>query len=264
MAIVDQLEANPPLQPASLGALPRHLQLLRRERDAEDLRAGRLCKVQRQAAPAAADIQDSESRTVEFQLGRDVQFLVELRLFQGRGRCRVVAAGVLPVRVEKEVVQPARQVVVVMHVPARPLHRVVRHQPAQPAFRDVQPLEDAVAFQMAHVVDGDDEQSLQIACLDQQAAVHVGFAEGQFRIEQQLALGRPVGQPDLDPLTATVAVALAATVGVGNLQVARADDLVEEAVRQHRQILRPHRLAPALRARRPTLSTPQLSTWAKC
>ena len=98
--------------------------LVGREGHAQHFRAVMLVEIQREAAPAAADIQHAQgavhlARLLHVHLGGDMGLLVELGLFQADIGRAVIAHGVLPVLVEEQFVQAPRQVVGVLGILAR-------------------------------------------------------------------------------------------------------------------------------------------------
>ena len=78
-----------------------NLELLLAERNARNIRIGRLCKIERHAAPAGADLQHAMTGFDE-QLGCDMPLLGELGLIQGNARRIEIGAGILPVFVQEE------------------------------------------------------------------------------------------------------------------------------------------------------------------
>jgi hypothetical protein len=100
------------------GARPRAGELLRRQRDAGDPGAGDRGEIEREASPAAADVEYPLSAPHE-EFRRDVALLRELGGIERRVAVLVVRAAVLPVGVEEEVVDPAVEIVVVAGIAAR-------------------------------------------------------------------------------------------------------------------------------------------------
>src|SRR3546814_10975370 len=68
------------------------------------------------------------------QLGRDMGFLVGLRLFKTVVGVGEIRAAVLAVGVQKQVIEPIRQVVMMGDVPFRSHRNVKLGQPRQPAL----------------------------------------------------------------------------------------------------------------------------------
>ena len=83
LAIVAQLEPHPVGQPAAPRALAADLELMPRERDAEHLARAGLGEIEREPAPARADVEHALAGAQQ-QLGREMALLVLLRRLQGR------------------------------------------------------------------------------------------------------------------------------------------------------------------------------------
>ena len=75
-------------------------------------------QVEREAAPAAADVEHAAVRLDE-KLGRDQPLLGELRLLERAVRALEVGAAVLLVGIEEQLVQPMVEIVVMGDVAAR-------------------------------------------------------------------------------------------------------------------------------------------------
>ena len=131
--------------------------------------------MQRQATPAAADVEHLAARLQE-KLGSKMAFFGLLRLFERLITALEISAGILPVRVEEQVVQRTGQIVMMRHIGARPGQRIALStrslkQPAKPL--------DRVAFESCQALAGQKQKIPQRAAFNCQPAIHVGFAEGQ-------------------------------------------------------------------------------------
>ena len=89
----------------------RDAELLLRQRHAGRARAGDAGEIERHAAEAAADV-EHRLALVDQQLGGDMALLGELGLFERLARMLEIGAGILPVGVEEEIVNPPVEVVV--------------------------------------------------------------------------------------------------------------------------------------------------------
>ena len=127
LAVVLEPDLDPVLQTALGDPGVDELLLLRGDRDAGDLGAEVLGGVQRQRAPAAADVEHRHAR-LEAELGADEVELGALRVLERRLRGRVVAAAVGHLRLEDEGVELVGEVVVVAD------RRPVARQAVQPAL----------------------------------------------------------------------------------------------------------------------------------
>lgn len=68
------------------------------------------------------------------------------------------------------------------------------------------------------------------ALLDNQAAIHVGLADGQCRVEEQALLGPAVGDAGGDGVAPPVAEGMGSAIGVGQAQISRRNDLIEDVM----------------------------------
>ena len=96
--------------PGLFGDFLAERDLIGRERDAEHFDAVMPVQIEREPAPAAADVEHLHPR-LQMQLGGEMRLLVELRLFEAVVGVAVIAAGILAVGVEEQFVQPAGEVI---------------------------------------------------------------------------------------------------------------------------------------------------------
>ncbi len=184
--VVDQLERHAVFQPLRAGARLRFRKLLGRQRDAGDAGAVVAREREREAAPAAADVEHRQARPVEQQFRGDVPLLRHLGLVDRLVAAREVGARVLPVAVEEQAVEPAVEVVVVRDVAPRPpggveLRQPPRHQPDRLAQ-----LHHRVAAGLRRQVGDQHVQHLEDAAADRdEPALHVALADGQRRVQRQ-------------------------------------------------------------------------------
>ena len=134
VAVVEQLEADPVGEPGALRLLVRQRVLLLRQRHAGDVDVLDRREIEREVAPARADIEHLEAR-LEAELCRDEAQLVALRLLERVGVVDEIGAGVLHALVEEEPVEVVAEVVVVRDVGLR-LADLVRLLEALEAARD--------------------------------------------------------------------------------------------------------------------------------
>lgn len=102
----------------------------------------------------------------------------------------------MPVRVEKEIIEVGRDVIVMRHIGVRPADRIVM-QAAGP--KPIQPAGQPPAGQCVdgvHLRHADRQQVAQCARLDAQRPVHIGLAQCEAGICKQPRRQRPVGQTD--------------------------------------------------------------------
>ena len=98
-----------------------------------------------------------------------------------------VGAAILLVRVEEEGIEPPVEIVVARHIVSRTRARVellgMPDQVAQP------PLQLGPARQYFRLIEQDRQRIGDRAFLDDESALHVDFAERQFRVEQNPTFG---------------------------------------------------------------------------
>jgi hypothetical protein len=149
---------------------------------------------QRHAAPAAADIQHAQVRPVQAQLGGDVTLFGDLGFLQGFVAMAEVGAGVLPVAVQEQAVQPPVQIVMMRDVAPRPRRRIVLVQPpGEVAQRRPQPHHRQGLGIDHHIADQHVEHLEQAAAFRHQRAVHIGLTHRQRRVQNKLSDRRSAG-----------------------------------------------------------------------
>ncbi|MNK35689.1 hypothetical protein D3C87_542200 [compost metagenome] len=113
VAVVLQADLDAVLQAGGLHALGREVELVLRQRDAHAARAELLRRADHQRAPAAADV-EQRLPGLEFDLGEDVVDFLQLRGGQVFVAVLEVGARIDHVRIEPELVERVRHVVVVL------------------------------------------------------------------------------------------------------------------------------------------------------
>src|SRR6202166_2785273 len=130
IAIVDQVESGIPRKPALDRPVLGALVLLLRQRDTGHLRAGNFRKIERQTAPAAADIEHL-GPGLDAELRREMALLGQLRVVERLILRLEIGAAILLVAVEEQPVKPAVEVVVMRNVVARTRSRIELLQPPE-------------------------------------------------------------------------------------------------------------------------------------
>ena len=142
-----------------------------------------------------------------------MRLLVGLRLLQAVLRIGVVGAAILAVVVEEELVQLVLEVIMVGDVALRLGGAVAAEQPLPAQLALLDRLAAVAAF-LPPVVGGDELQQVEDRpVLDDQPAVHIGFADRQARVAHQLEQHLAVGDADGQRLAAAGSVSLALAVG---------------------------------------------------
>ena len=187
IAIIDQPEYRL-LRPAALGrSILRAPVLFLRQRDSGDARAANLGEVERETAPAAADVEHG-CAGIEPELGRQVAFLGKLRVIERRLRGLEIGAAILLVAVEEERIESAVEVVMVRHIAPCAKARIELLQPAQQIAGE--PRRPGPTRRRGRFLpEQNGEHIRNRAALDDEGAVHIGFAKFELGIEQNCALG---------------------------------------------------------------------------
>ena len=192
LAIVAQLEADLVPQPFLFDPLGGEAVLFGGERDAGQIAAGLTRQRQTQTAPAGADVQDLQARLLDVELGGDVALFLRLGALQIVAGVHEVGAGVLAVAVQEEVVELAREIVVMRDVLARLADGVVLLKVPALAQHLVRGLGDRMALQVRVVLHGQFHEVAQVSVLHAPIAVHVAFGDGEHGVGEQLVgAGRP-------------------------------------------------------------------------
>ena len=131
IAVVEEAELGVTGDAALGGALGRELVLLLREGDAGDAGAAGLGQVEAEAAPARADVEHLHAG-LDVELRRQVALLGELGILEGGLLVLEIGAGILPVAVEEEIVEGAREIVVVGDIGLGLAHGIVLVDALQP------------------------------------------------------------------------------------------------------------------------------------
>jgi len=181
-------------------------------------------EVKRQVTPPAADVEHLQAG-LQVELGGDQAQLVELGTLQAVGVIEEVGARVLHALVEKQGVEVVAEIVVMGNVLACLADWIgLLDGPTRPGDT-AQHLLQGIAAER-HPVDGEQCQEVaQRRVLERQAAVHIGLARVQLRIEEQLGIQRAVAKAHCHAraVRATGEDMLAA-VGVYDLQRADAHE----------------------------------------
>ena len=229
LAIVLQAEIGDGARPFLRRPPARYCQLSLRQGDAGDARAGDLRQIEREPAPAAADIEHPLPGPDQ-QLGGDVAALGELRIVERLVGRLEIGAAVLPVGIEKQRIEPVVEIVVMRDIvpgAAAPVEL------AQAAAQIAQQLErpgprrrrDGGALQhREHVGDR--------ALLDDQRAVHVGLAEPELGIEHDAAFRGGRGETKRDRLAGAVAKGVSRAACGPDPKISRTDEFVQRQAHQ--------------------------------
>ena len=233
LAVVAQVKPHPVAEARRRGAPRRHLVLLLGQGEPGDVGAAFAGEIERQPAPARADIEHPQSRAQQ-QLCRDVALLVLLRgveIVLGRPEIRT---GILPVVVEEQLIELVRQIVVVGDVAARARDRVVLVQaPHEAAGGLAQPQRQRVGLGRVVRHQDVDEIVEGAAFLDGQRAGHKGLRNEQPGLQQQFPMERRVVQPDGRRGAWRALEHMPPAGGIDDAEPADADEAGEHRRKQH-------------------------------
>ena len=176
---------------------------------------------------------------VDQQLGGDVALFRQLRLFEALARMLEIGAGILPVGVQKEFVEPMVQIVMARDIAPRPGSIVALVEVTQRYPKLVQVDQPPRAAAQQQVAFAQLDHIVEIAVSDLEPSVHVEFAERQGRIEHELPLGCPIREANAEPGACAIAKGSDGSVGALDFEPAHADQLREE-IRKQRTHVRPH------------------------
>ena len=168
------------------GLLAGIAKLVLREGDAGDLHIRILGEEAGHAAPAAADIQHFLPR-FQGELGGDMRHLLHLRLFQAVIRRLVIGAGILPVLIKEQVIEVIAQVIMMGDILERAAFRVELVEEPVKAIGEIAKTDEQVALSPADIAGEEVQQIVDIAVLQRELPVHIGFAEIQLGEEGKLA-----------------------------------------------------------------------------
>jgi hypothetical protein len=134
-----------------------------------------------------------------------VALLGLLGVFERAVRRLEIGAGILPVAVEEELVDPAVDVVVMRHVAACKANRVALVQTAERDAKLKRELHAGGRLDGGCIGEDKRQEIIDRAPLDCQAAVHIGFADCEVGVEHQPEGGPAVVHPDGDLIAGAVA-----------------------------------------------------------
>ena len=165
---------------------------------------------------------------VDEQLGGEMALLGQLGLFQRLPLALEIGAGILPIRVEEEPIEPSVEIVMPGDVAPGVLAIVALMEAAQRDARVVEHRDPAQAGVRTKVHRAEREKVIEVAVRQLDAAVHVEFPERELGIERQLAFGGAVGDPDGEPRPGPVAENARDAVAGFDLEMAVADQFGKE------------------------------------
>ncbi len=213
--------------------------LFAREGHARDLGPEIARQRQRHAAPAAADIEHAHSRTDQ-KFTRDMAFLGLLRLFQRHVGAGEIGAGILPVRIKEEIVEIARQVIVMRYVGPCARRRVeLIPPPLEPAHR----LERATKRRLSLCCDighGEAQEAVNVIALDGEGAIHIPLSHPQIGRQHDTARQARIAHRHGNLGAIAGAIAASHPVGICHMKPPVAEKMAQQPVKRPG----PHRTPP--------------------
>ena len=139
--------------------------------------------------------------------------LCGLGVLERLARIFEISAGILAIGIEEEAIEALIQVVVYGDVasgvpPVVPLVQVAKRHP-----RLVQRLDPELPLELGEIAGAQLQEAVKIALGDDDASVHVKFAQAQRGIEHQLPFGRTIKKLDAKERACAVAEGLNGSVG---------------------------------------------------
>ncbi len=207
--------------------------LLDGKRQPGHVRAAFTGKIEREAAPAGADIEHLVSRADQ-QLCRDVPPLVQLRGVEIVRIAAEIGAGILTVLVEEQIVEPIGQIVVMGYVPAGTAQRIVLVEPAQRAERTIQDPSERALGERFDIHREQIDKIVKVALFDRKRPFHKGFAEIEARPRGEFPMESWIMEPDRDARPRAPGNGMNRSAGVHDAEPADGDDPLEQTRQQHR------------------------------
>src|SRR5215813_14362496 len=194
--------------------------LLARERDAGYARAGELGEIESEATPTAADVEDALILRQQ-QLGCEMAPLGELRIVERLVGGLEIGATVLSVGIQEQGIELAVQIIVVRDIAPRARPRIELQHPAQeiadePLRRRPVRWPTVASLTQRHREDVGDR-----AAFDHEAAVHIGFAELEFGVDNNAPFRGMRSETDRDRRSRAVSDDKGRTVRGCDLQSSR-------------------------------------------
>ena len=224
VAVIGEANVDLVLQPGLAHPLSGQRMLFRRQGHAHDIDAVIARQSDRHAAPATADVEHAHTR-FEQKFLCNMAFLGLLRLIQSHVGMLEIGAAILPIRVQKQVIQFTRQVIVMRHIGARLVDRVeLRETPPEKPSRLARFLEPGHP-RAGLVTDRQRQKPAQIIALDDVIAIHIALTDPQIGLEDDLPYDIGRGDRELDGDAGAVAIAAQFAIVIGQFQRTYADQM---------------------------------------
>ena len=181
------------------------IMLLFRQSDPEDIAARRLLgQMQRETTPAAADVENAVVR-LDQELGREVPLLGELRVFQRLICMLEIGAGILPVRVEEQLIEPTIEIVMMRNISLRTSRQVAMTEDPQLRADMIDDAGDQRMRAVLRLPQHHRHEIIERAVFDKETAVHVKLTKPCIGIDEKSPLRPIVGKADTDEVAGAIA-----------------------------------------------------------
>ena len=172
--------------------------------------------------------------------------LLLLCLFQGIVRIEEIAARIVAVRVKEQVVKLLIQLVVVSRMPARQTTTVCLQETADRKAEPAHETGETWQRRMAPTAPGflqvaanKVQERVNVAAIDRQSPLCVGFSEGESWVQKQLPMQAPIVQPDRNRGCSIVAKGMPLVASVNDNNTSPTNEPFKQSPKEHRRVLRP-------------------------
>src|ERR1019366_5550764 len=136
--------------------------------------------------PAAADVEYRQAGPVQAELGGDGTLLGLRRSFKRFGPLGKISAGVLPIPIEEQAIQPSIQIIVVRDVPASTgSHIELIDRAPNPGSRTPKPIDQRTIGIGPEIGEEHGEHVVDRAAEWDQATIHISFPDRQLGVQYQ-------------------------------------------------------------------------------
>ena len=231
-AIVGQADVDPVGQTGISRAFRGQSVLFFGQRHTGHLRLVIARQRNRHAAPATADVQHPHPRRDQKLVG-DVLLFLGLRGLQTVFATLEIGAGILPVRIQEEVVKFARKIIMVGHIRARAIHRVELVKPPPEIAQHLGGPGHQAAGRFGAVLDRQRQKPVKVVVPDLKGAVHIALADAHLGAQDQLPGQRRVGEFHANRAYRRVSIKARCSVRQCQFQRTLADQAAQHTIKQH-------------------------------
>ncbi|MDH3658921.1 MAG: hypothetical protein OEU92_02645 [Alphaproteobacteria bacterium] len=144
-----------------------------------------------------------------------------------------IPAGILPIGIQEEIIKLIGQIVMMGHVILRASNWIILMKPAEQTLQPIKSLAEWLTAP-SKLGDGTDFEEIEEgAFFDRQAAIHIGFADGKLRIQDETVVQGRLVQPDDDFRTIPLVNPMMAAMSIDDVQPPPSDDSLSQCRKQH-------------------------------